>query len=290
MSFFKIVLKNISRAEEFSLSQFCFDFGADGLSEVLGFSQGGSTFSVEMIERDPFDVEVFFVEAPPAEFVQLLKDRWPQVEVLLTEEQERDWLEEWKKGYTAFSLVSDFWVVPSWEKAPETAKKIIWIDPGMAFGTGTHATTQLASELILAFPPQQTAIDVGTGTGILAMVARHHGYTKILGTEIDAEARRVARENLAINKMLDIEIPEEQVEQIHEQYDLVIANIIDGVLIHLKKALINVMKPQGKMILSGILEEREPNFLEKFIADDFVIERREQKEEWVSFLLSRKPL
>ncbi len=127
-------------------------------------------------------------------------------------------------------------------------------------------------------------LDVGTGTAILAMLAQMSGMGLVAGIEIDPEARRVARENVKLNKLPQIDIPETQIEDLRQQYDVVVANIIDGVLINIKKDLMRVLKPGGHMLLTGILEERDNHFFEKFLENSgLTVLRRLEKDEWVGY-------
>ena len=106
----------------------------------------------------------------------------------------------------------------------------------------------------------------------------------VTGIEIDPEARRVARENIKLNKVEQISIPESLIEDIREQFDVVVANIIDGVLINIKKDLMRVLKPGGHMLLTGILEERDNHFFEKFLeGSGLTVIRRLEKDEWVGY-------
>jgi ribosomal protein L11 methyltransferase len=164
----------------------------------------------------------------------------------------------------------------------------------MAFGTGTHATTQMASYFVNKLCTKLEAagktaslIDVGTGTGILAMLASFHNLGTIKGIEIDPEARRVARENLEKNNLEDIiTITDELIENVTETYDIVVANIIDGVLIQIREQLLRVLAPGGHIFLTGILLEREETFLEEFIEPcGLKMLRRIEKDEWVGFWL-----
>ena len=181
--------------------------------------------------------------------------------------------------------------MPSWLEAPPEAKKTIRIDPGMAFGTGTHATTQMMAFFINKMAEKHKAeignmalLDVGTGTAILAMLAEMAGFGLVTGIEIDPEARRVARENIKLNNMKSIDIPESLIEDLRVQYDVVVANIIDGVLINIKKELLRVLKPGGHILLTGILEERDNHFFEKFFEGTrLTVIRRLEKDEWVGY-------
>jgi ribosomal protein L11 methyltransferase len=128
-------------------------------------------------------------------------------------------------------------------------------------------------------------LDVGTGTAILAMLAKMAGVKTVVGIEIDPEARRVARDNIKLNHLETIEVPETQIEDMRsQQYDIVVANIIDGVLINIKKDLKRVLKPGGHMLLTGILEERDNHFFENFLeGSGLTVVRRLEKDEWVGY-------
>ena len=181
-------------------------------------------------------------------------------------------------------------MVPSWLETPDQAKVPIYIDPGMAFGTGTHATTQIAAELasnLIKSERVRSVLDVGTGTGILAFMCEKLGAERVHATEIDAEARRVARENIVQNQLSKTEVLEVQVQDLKEKYDLVIANIIDGVLVQIKPDLLRCFS--GCLIVTGILKERENSFLEDFLQDaPFCVAERKERDEWVGFLLRRR--
>src|SRR5690606_7022875 len=137
-------------------------------------------------------------------------------------------------------------------KAPSEAKRVLRIDPGMAFGTGTHETTQLAAQILsdlAAKQPLVSVLDVGTGTGILALLAELLGAEVVQATEIDSEARRVARENLVRNASRSVVVLEDQLESLSNTFQVVMANIIDGVLLELGADLCRRVKPGGHLIL-----------------------------------------
>jgi ribosomal protein L11 methyltransferase len=291
-SYFRLRVQNFSTIYEDQLSDLCFSFGATGLSEALVYMQPDLTYDPDIIERKTKDIDVYFAEKPNPEIIQQLQTQFPNAQFEILEEQNKDWLEEWKKGFKPFCLVDPYWVVPSWEPSPVEPKYTLQIDPGMAFGTGTHATTKMASYFVrklcsrLKDPEGATLLDVGTGTAILAMLAHHHGVRQIVGLEIDPEARRVARENVKRNNMESIEIREEPLEELHETFDIVVANIIDGVLIKLKADLLQSLNPGGHLFLTGILCEREEHFFNKFIeGENLTVIRRIEEDEWVGYWL-----
>ena len=288
-TYFQITLSQVTAEEEDSVVEFCFEGGAAGVSEDLEFHQSCDNYEPEVIDAEVKRLKVYFTDRPGEEFFQALRENFSSVNWQISEEENRDWLQEWKKGLKPFHLAGPFWIVPSWCRKPQEARKAIFIDPGMAFGTGTHATTQLAAQFIVdvvSSVESPSLIDVGTGTGILAFVGRLQGASRVVATEIDSEARRVARENAVLNDLSEVEIVEAPVEKLTERFDLVIANIIDGILLRLKAALIARLKPGGHMILTGILQERARDFEEEFLRGTCleVLERRQQ-DEWVGLLL-----
>lgn len=290
-SYIRIRLSQVPAELEDIMTTYCFENGATGVTEVLAFAQPDLTYDAKVVTTQSHEMDVFFAEKPAETFFSGLQDLNRSISWKIFEEENKDWLAEWKKGFKPFKLVSDFWVVPSWLEAPPEAKRSVSIDPGMAFGTGTHATTQMMAFFIsklaekhAAHLPQWAMLDVGTGTAILAMLAKLSGMGSVTGIEIDPEARRVARDNIQLNKLTSIEIPDTQIDEIRKQYDVVVANIIDGVLINIKKDLLRVLKPGGHLFLTGILEERDNHFFEKFIENSGLkVIRRLEKDEWVGY-------
>lgn len=298
-TYYKVRLSMVPRFQEDEVSVYCFAQKALGLSEVLSFTQPDLTYDPSLLPRQQLELDIFFEQKPADDFYTGIKNINPNIQIITQEEETKDWLEEWKKGFNPFKLVGPAWVVPSWLEKPAEAKIEIKIDPGMAFGTGTHATTKMASYFIHKLAEQHpkevsdwTMIDVGTGTAILAVLAEKFGYGLITGIEIDAEARRKARENCELNQTQNVEILDQQLDEIKEKYNVVVANIIDGVLIRLRKDLIRVLKPNGHLFLTGILQERDDLFFEKFIeaSPELKVIRRIQKDEWVGYWVQHIPI
>jgi ribosomal protein L11 methyltransferase len=265
--YFVLHVENLDALAEEWLSGEAFTFGALGISEVLPFDQPEGEEDVYTRIPDRRAVDIYFQAAPAREFVETLRARFPQAVVEVRGETARDWLAEWKKGFKPFALTPGHWVVPSWCEPPPSARHKIWIDPGMAFGTGTHETTQLVAEAMAELLHEtkcSSCLDVGTGTGILAVLARQLGIAHVRATEIEPDARRVARENFAANGCADIVLNDQQIEDLAETFDLVVANIIDGVLVRVQEALKARVRPGGWLMVSGIIGERETDFLSGF--------------------------
>lgn len=296
-SFYRIRLKNITESIEEDLANYCFKFGASGLSEGLSFSQPDLTYEPYILHKKNHEVDVFFEAKPSGDFFSGLTELSPRIQWESHEEEQKDWLAEWKRGFQPFQLAGPYWIVPSWFTPPAEAKFPVLIDPGMAFGTGTHATTRMASYFVhkvgrkLKPLEKQKFLDVGTGTALLAILAEHEEFQSVLGIEIDPEARRVARENVQRNNCQRITISELLLEEVRDDFEVIVANIIDGVLIALKNDLIRVLKPGGHLFVTGILTEREEFFFEKFIENSpFEVVRRLTQDEWVGYWLKKREL
>jgi ribosomal protein L11 methyltransferase len=172
---------------------------------------------------------------------------------------EQDWMQKWKEGFEAVQIGERLMVAPSW-RLPEKkeGRVVIQIDPGMAFGTGTHETTRLCLEAIERHWRGRSLLDVGTGTGILAIAAALlEPGSRVVAIEIDPQAVEVARENLAINGVLDsVELLEGQPGLLAaEEFDVVVANLTAEVIIDLVEDLERRIATGGYLILSGILGE-----------------------------------
>jgi ribosomal protein L11 methyltransferase len=277
-----------SASAEERLSETAFANGALGISEALPFDQPEG--EEDVIARVPKrrSLDVFFSTAPRPEFLQELKALFPGIVIEVKGEANRDWLAEWKKSFQPFALTGDHWVVPSWCEAPPQARHPIRIDPGMAFGTGTHETTRLVAKtlamLVAEYHPK-SCLDVGTGTGILAILARQLGVPIVKATDTDAEARRVAAENFTLNNCADIQLDHHtQLERFSDTYSIVMANIIDGVLVRIQDGLKARVAPGGWLVVSGIISERETEFLNGFklpAGKRWAI--REQQGDWLLF-------
>lgn len=292
-TYFRVRLSHVPANLEDIVTTHSFETGASGVSEALVFQQPNLTYDPTLIPVRTHEMDVFFPVKPEAAFFEGLTHLTSQIQWQIFEEENKDWMAEWKKGFKPFQLVGPYWVVPSWLETPPEAKVSLKIDPGMAFGTGTHATTQMAAYFVHKFTQtsrrplnELSVLDVGTGTAILALLAAKAGVKKIIGLEIDPEARRVARENIQANECSWIEIPEKTLEETHQVFDVVIANIIDGVLLQLKNDLLRVLSRQGDLFLTGILAEKDSDFFAEFIETaPLQVVRRLEKDEWVGYWL-----
>jgi ribosomal protein L11 methyltransferase len=286
-------MNNVPSRMEDNLTAFLFEGGACGVSEDLEFEQTLQQFDPAVVAKDRKTLLAYFMEPPSSELLDSLKDFKILPQDLgdegaatwsLQQEEETDWLKEWKKGYTAFSMAPDFWIVPRWEEPPREAKITFHIEPGMAFGTGTHETTQLVVDILSRNKVAECFLDVGTGTGLLAFYALRKGFKKVVAIDNDPVAVEVAKENLAYNGAPDIEVSTQPLSSFRETFDVVVANIIQSVLLHLRADLVRAVRPGGELLLSGILKEHEEEFVLTFFEDDTMeIVERTEKGDWVAF-------
>jgi len=189
-----------------------------------------------------------------------------KLEVTMTTIDDEDWAENWKSQYKPFRLGKHIVIRPGWEEYDaEPTDKVVTIDPGMAFGTGTHETTGMCVSLVEEYvKPGMNVIDVGTGTGILAIAAAHMGAKHVLASDIDPMAVRVAAENIEINGFSGvIEAREgDLLEAADTTADVVIANIIADVIIMISAPVRAFIREGGVFICSGIAREREDEVIE----------------------------
>lgn len=174
----------------------------------------------------------------------------------LREVAEQDWVRLTQAQFDPIHIGKNIWVVPSWHQAPEPDALVLELDPGLAFGTGSHPTTRLCMEWLEAHPPQgQSVLDYGCGSGILAIVAHKLGATRVVGVDIDPQAVESARHNSERNACrIDYCLPDQLTAAGPDsRFDVVIANILSGPLQLLAPLLCRHLAPGGRLLLSGVL-------------------------------------
>lgn len=214
---------------------------------------------------------------------------------------DQNWMEAWKQHYKPIPIAQRLVIVPAWLDSPQPERIPIKINPGMAFGTGTHPTTQLCLELAEVYADSHelfTAIDVGCGSGILSIAALKLGAEKVLGVDIDIESVRNSRENAEMNGIGDeLILGQGSVAEVlagqfsFQSAPLVLANILAPIIIRLFNAgLADLIEPGGTIILSGILAEQEQNVIEAGQARGLTFVNRRQIADWVAFSMQRGEL
>ena len=208
--------------------------------------------------------------------------------------EDLDWMNNWKQYFHQF-YVDDILIIPSWEdvKPEDSEKMVIHIDPGTAFGTGMHETTQLCIRQIRKYVTDQTQIlDVGCGSGILGMLALKFGAAYSVGTDLDPCAVEATHENMQGNGIRPdqyevmignlINDPEIQERVGYEKYDIVAANILADVLVELTPVIVSRLKPGGIYITSGIIDDKEQTVVEAVERAGLEVLEVTYQGEWVS--------
>ena len=221
--------------------------------------------------------------------------------IIESETEDKDWINNWKQYFKQF-YVDDILIIPSWEevKPEDRDKMIIHIDPGTAFGTGMHETTQLCIRQLKKYVTKDTELlDVGTGSGILSIIALKLGARHAVGTDLDPCAVPAVEENKEVNgipveafdMMIGNIINDKEVQDRvgYEKYDIVTANILADVLVPLTPVIVHQMKPGAVYITSGILDVKEEVVKEAVVAAGLEVVEVTHQGEWVS-VTARKPM
>lgn len=220
--------------------------------------------------------------------------------VTVDETEDIDWINNWKQYFHQF-YIDDVLVIPSWEEVKEEdrGKMILHIDPGTAFGTGMHETTQLCIRQLRKFiKPETRLLDVGTGSGILAILSLMFGAKEAVGTDLDPCAIEAVKENMTANRidgnqfhvMIGNLITDEEVQEKvgYGCYDIVVANILADVLVPLTPVIRRQLKPGGIYITSGIIDDKEQTVVEAVREAGFEVLEVTYQGEWVSVTARKK--
>lgn len=202
---------------------------------------------------------------------------------------EKDWNATWKKEFKSIDVGERFAVLPPWEEK-RTGRINLVIDPAMAFGTGHHETTRSCLVLMEKYLPKTSLdsfLDLGTGTGILAIAARKLGCRRVVGIDTDILAKDAAQENIVINQVPDVEILQGSTPELHETFDVVAANLISGVLVLIAPALFTLLKPAGIAILSGILIGQENEVIAAMEQAGLTLREKHPDGKWMSLVVER---
>lgn len=288
MKWTKIQIKTITDAQDVIISTL-YDLGLEGAQiedklplTLLEKEQMFVDILPEMEEDDGIATLSFFVEeGSDNDLDGLLEQVKEELDglrefmdigegsIVISETEDVDWINNWKQYFHQFTI-DDILVVPSWEDVEEKdrGKMILHIDPGTAFGTGMHETTQLCIRQLRKFvTPQTVLLDVGTGSGILGILSLMFGAKQVVGTDLDPCAVSAVEENKEANGiptkcfslLIGNIITEKEVQdQVgYECYDIVAANILADVLVPLTPVIVNQLKPSGIYITSGIIDDKE---------------------------------
>ncbi len=285
---------------------------AEAIAEVLDrfasngvVVESGVTYTDEEDEGTPIGPVKVYAFLPVDEYLEEKRQRleeslWhlgqiqaiPQPAYRTIEDE--DWMVAWKKHYRPIPIGQRLIILPAWIEEHDPARVAVKIDPSMAFGTGTHPSTQLCLEMIEKhLLPGQTVIDVGCGSGILSIAALKLGASRALGVDIDSASVRSTRENATANQVLDsIEVGLGSVTEVIagqfsiRQAPFVLANILAPVIIRLFDAgLADLVTPGGKLVLAGILADQAQSVRDFAEAHGLHYQETRTQADWVSLLL-----
>ena len=293
------------------LSEFLVDLSESGVTiENLSLD----TFSLETLEETPDKtVTAYFpadqsLDGNVAQVAAFLADIGPSFPGFIYHEpgisfiREEDWANNWKEHFKPARIGRNMVIKPSWEAfAAEAGDVIIELDPGMAFGTGTHPTTRLCLESMERIffhespydegihPEHTDVLDVGTGSGVLAIAAAKLGARRVVGLDIDPGAVAVAQQNLTQNHVGElVRMSAEPLEKIPGRFGIVLANILAEELVRLGRELFDRVEPFGFLILSGILTEKEELVTKGFSPYDLSLVGINREAEWSCLVYRRE--
>lgn len=215
-------------------------------------------------------------------------------EVKTSEVSDTSWATAWKKYYHPLQVTRFMTVVPSWEEyTPKFSdERIIRLDPGLAFGTGTHPTTRLSMQALeTSIVGGETILDVGTGSGVLSIASKALGAGDVYAYDLDEVAVRAAKENMDLNDYAkEVQVAaNDLLKGISIEADIVMANILAEIILLLIEDAWRVLKPNGLFITSGIIDSKKDTVLEQLLAQGFEIEQVQQMKDWFA-IIARKPL
>ena len=210
------------------------------------------------------------------------------------EVDEDDWASAWKQYYHPIKVSEQITIVPTWEEyAPKSAgEKLIWLDPGMAFGTGTHSTTTLCIQALEKWvKPGQVVVDVGTGSGVLSITAALFGASRVIALDLDSVAVKVAEENCQVNKVADVVTVSQNdlLQGMKTTADVIVANILADVIIKITNDVYQSLVPNGIFIASGIISEKQEQVVAAMVEAGLTIVEIAEENDWVAITATRSP-
>lgn len=238
-------------------------------------------------------VSIYFSSLSKAKSLQkqLRQAKLKRVSIRLINHKRKEWESKWKNDFKAFNLSPRFRIVPDWQKEKKgTRKTVIKLGGGLAFGTGLHPTTKFVAGFIEKKEGKfRSFLDVGTGTGLLTIVALHCKAEDVKAVDISKDAVKVARKNFKLNGFNSIDVSSTPLQKLplKPRYDFVAANLITDVLVSNKKKLVQLVKPGGYLAVSGISIANYSYFRKYFISKQIRCIKKERAEGWNALLFKR---
>ena len=259
----------------------------DGVAGVWE-SEGGHLGSTRLVLYFSLKSDLDGIERRLQSIFERCRRTGPRIERSIVEDC--DWTGEWKKSYRSFPIGNDFFVIPSWEATGCPDERLpIRIDPGQAFGTGTHETTQLTMEALERWvEPAHAVLDIGTGSGILAIASRLLGAREVFACDIDPVAVKVAQANIDRNAEHDVWTFCGSVDAVRKgSVQLVLCNLTADLITSLFGEIDRVMPPQAIAILSGILHEQREEVCQTLERYEFTVHEEMTRGEWLALVAEK---
>ncbi|PKN60243.1 MAG: 50S ribosomal protein L11 methyltransferase [Deltaproteobacteria bacterium HGW-Deltaproteobacteria-11] len=286
-----------------ALSNFMTEIGAQGVFQEASYLESSNGFAENADSETlkaylPFDIRLESRLKSLQIYIESLSQVFPDLRKPVFETEridDPDWGEAWKKYFKPLRATKNIVIKPTWERfTPVGHDIVIDIDPGMAFGTGQHASTRLCLQAIEYLLLQERTmakwrvLDVGTGTGILGISCAKLGVQKVVCVDSDKKAADIARENVAINGVEDrVEVINRDVATIHERFDLIVANLTAKILTKHRSHLVSLLGPDSYMIISGVIEQDREEIESHFITAPLTSQHVITEKEWLCYVLRK---
>lgn len=310
MKWFEIKVKTTAEATE-AISNYFFDMGSEGtviedpgdilylanhignwdmISEDLLQPKEDAVIVKGYLLRDSlFETKISGLQT----YIQTLSDHGlnpGKGAIEISEMDEQDWDALWKEQFKPMSIGKHLVVSPTWNETEDFGSKmVIFIDPGLSFGTGSHETTAMCMEMLEThIKSEHHVLDVGTGTGILSITAAKLGAARTIGIDIDETAVKIAKENAKINRCED-KISFKTGDLISQEegfFDVIVANLFAELLVHMAKEASKILKKKGICIMSGILIEKEDMVIEAYKSFGFSLLQKKHQREWSCLVMA----
>ncbi len=239
--------------------------------------------------RDVVEVKGYYNEVE--DVIKLIKEELDLSKIEISYFEINDeWKQKWKEGFKKIKITDDILIKPSWDKNKYDEKIQIKIDPGMAFGTGTHGTTSLSIKMIEKYlKKDDKVLDVGCGSGILSIVASKLNAKKIVAIDIDEEAIKASKENFIMNNVDNVELLIGNLKDLYfKKTDILVANILSEILVMLIKDFVNVLDENSIFISSGIIIEKVDLIKEIYIENGLEIIDEDRDGDWAVIVAKKK--
>lgn len=272
------------------------NFSGDGFGEIIDPEMVTSLTEGAYVKAY-FPETIFVPEILPTikERINKLPDFGLSIgknEVSVTEVAEKDWATAWKKYYHPVRISRFLTIKPSWEEYQtlDSKEQVITLDPGMAFGTGTHPTTRLTLQALeTTLRGDETVLDVGTGSGVLSIAASFLGAKEIFAYDLDEVAVKAAQENIALNpsaKNIQVEV-NDLLSGVEQKADVIVANILADIIIKMLPDAWRLLKTNGTFIVSGIIEAKKQTVMEAMQEQGFIIDQIFQQKDWYALTFKK---